>query len=185
MIIACSALKSQLDKILDNLDHKVTVKYLEAGLHLRPQLLQKELSRTIKSASKNSQDIKVVYGKCCPDIDEVCNRYGARRTKIENCYELYLGDRYSSLIQEEPGTYFLDAFLATNFTELVIKQLAMDRNPKLKSMFFSHYKRLVYIDITGAGLTAEAKFVAEFLELPVKPITVDPQRLQLCLNKIL
>lgn len=185
IIIACSALKNPLKKMLQKLDYKATVRYLEAGLHLSPQLLKEELTHAIELACGEGAEVKIVYGNCCPEIDEVCHHYRARRTNVENCYQLYLGDRYLNLIQEEPGTYFLDPFLANNFKDLVIKPLGMDRHPKLKSMFFNHYKRLIYIDVEGTGLTFEAKFVAEYLALPIETIKGDSRRFQHLFTEIL
>lgn len=159
--------------------------YLDAGLHLRPQLLKDELIKAVKSVNSQGAQAKIIYGDCCPEIDQVCNRYSARRIKAENCYQLFLGDLYSNLLQEEPGSYFLDRFLADNFEELVIDQLGMNRHPKLKSILFNHYKRLVYIDIYNSGLTEEARSVADYLELPIEMVKGDSRRFQRRLTEIL
>lgn len=185
VIIACSALKDPLDKLLEKQDHKATVQYLEAGLHLRPKLLKEALTKAVRQAQAQGADIKVIYGNCCPEIDTVCSRHNARRMDIENCYHLYLGDGYSKLVEEEPGTYFLDPFLATNFEELVIQQLGLDRYPKLKSMLFKHYNRLVYIDARGTGLAEEATSVADYLGLPIETVKADPDRFQHLFSEIM
>ena len=185
MIIASSAFKSQLESTLTDMELQTPTIYLEAGLHLRPQLLKEELVKAMALAYEQGADIKIVYGNCCSEINQICNRFGARRINIENCYQLYLGDLYYKLVQETPGTYFLDLFLAKNFEELVVNQLGMNRHPKIKSMLFKHYKRLVYIDTHGSGLTAEARSVADYLRLPIEAVKGDSCRFRLLFNEIL
>jgi hypothetical protein len=185
VIIACSALRVQLENTLADMKVQAQTTYLEAGLHLRPQLLKEELIKAITLAYGQGAETKIVYGNCCPEIDQVCNRYGARRINAENCYQLYLGDLYSNLIREQPGTYFLDHFLAENFENLVVKQLGMARHPKLKSILFKHYKRLIYIDVSGSGLTPEARSIADYLALPIEAVEGDARRFQLLFSEIL
>lgn len=184
-IIACSALKFQLENTLANMKVQTPTMYLDAGLHLRPQLLKEALVKALKLTHGQGAETKIVYGNCFPEIDHVCNRYGARRINVENCYQLYLGDLYSDLLQEEPGSYFLDHFLVNNFENLVINPLGMDRHPKLKPMLFNHYKRLIYIDINDSGLTVEARSVANYLGLPIEEVKGDSHRFQLLLSEIL
>lgn len=184
-IIACSTFELQLQDALDKMNLRIPVKYLEAGLHLRPNLLQEKLRQEVRRAFSNGADTKIVFGCCCPEIDRICNQYGGRRIDAENCYQLFLGKRYFKLLGDAPGTYFLDRFLAGRFEELVVKELGIDRHPKLKSLLFRNYTRIVYVDTSGEGLTTDACEVAEYLDLPIEVATGDPNRLATALGKIM
>ena len=182
VLIACSALRKELDQALGEMSHQGRVVYIEAGLHLRPSLLEKELVQTLEREGRTHDRIIVVYGKCFPKIDRLCQEKGAIRTPGEHCFHIFLGDRFHDLIQEEPGTYFLNKHLSDNFDELCIQGLGLDRFPKLKKVMFGNYKRAIYIETLKEGLPDQAVQVAEYLELPVTSISTGIEALKKALQ---
>ncbi|GAB4255577.1 MAG: DUF1638 domain-containing protein [Deferrisomatales bacterium] len=176
VFIACAALEEDLRAALGDMGVQGTVVPLRAALHLDTRALSAELDRVLAQECADGAEVAVIYGRCTPDIDEICSSHGVRRLPVENCYHLYLGDRYERHLRQDPGTYFLTDFLADNFEELCIRGLGLDRHPKLKPLLFRHYRRAVFIDTCGTGVTAAAKRAAGYLGLPLtrSPAKLDP-----------
>jgi len=167
IIIACGSFKWELTKVLDELSFEGRVVYIPAILHLRPNFLRDEFERVLEEEYHGDNDIFVVYGKCFIGIQELCEKKGAKLVQGEHCFQMFLGEEYCRIINEEPGTYFFTHHLAENFKELCIEGLKFDRYPKLKKLMFGHYKKALFIDTRGEGLTRDAKNAASCLGLPL------------------
>lgn len=156
--------------------------YLPAALHLHPKQLKDALDAALDGDPTRAGEAAVVFGRCCPDMDELCAEKGVRRTPGESCYEMLLGSRHDSLLGETPGTYFLTDYLVEHFQELVVEGLGMDRHLKLKSLFFRNYRRAVHIVGEGESRAGEAAMVALELGLPLRTERAIPGGLESALR---
>lgn len=184
LIISCGALEKPLQQALNSMGKKNQVRYLDALLHLKPQLLGQKIREEVDEAESRGKKAKLLFGKCADDMDGLCKSLQVPYTQCENCYHMFLGKRYQQLLSEEIGTYFLEPYLCNHFERLVIKGLKLDQHPKLKQMMFQHYRRAVYIDYEGTGLTPAAHRAARYLELPLHLETADSQALLRVLVKM-
>ena len=178
VVVACAALKDELDRILKELGYGGSVAYLDSSFHLRPNVLKAKLTQFLDLEKGPGKEVFVVYGQCFQGIEDLCRRSGVGWTKAENCYHMFLGNDYFRLMEEEPGTYFLDRYLSENFQSLCIQGLGLDRYPEFKQSVFGHYKRAVYIDMKKEGIIPMAEKAANYMDIPVQAITGDPDGLK-------
>ncbi|MCB2189047.1 MAG: DUF1638 domain-containing protein [Deltaproteobacteria bacterium] len=174
VIIACEALKKRLTQALQKIGHKGEVRFLDAALHLRPRLLHQRISQEVTRTEKGGGKSMLLFGNCIVDMKSLSESLRVPYTGCENCYHMFLGNRYQELLNQESGTYFLERYLCENFHRLVIEALKFDQHPQIKDLMFKHYRRAVYIDYEGAGLTEAARQVADYLGLPLELETADP-----------
>ena len=85
-------------------------------------------------------------------MDSSPTRTGLRRelgiARLEglHCYDLYAGaERLERFFDEQPGTYVLTDFLVRSFARTVLQELGLDRWPELRSAYFEHYTRVVWL----------------------------------------
>ena len=57
---------------------------------------------------------------------------------------MYGGDDFRKSVKEVPGTYILTDYLIHAWDKLIIRGLKLDKHPKLKTLMFAHYKRMIY-----------------------------------------
>ncbi|MDO8689208.1 MAG: DUF1638 domain-containing protein [Dehalococcoidia bacterium] len=172
LLLACGSLRRELEQVVARLPWPVMVDYLPPDLHMSPEELARAIEAHLERTRRLYQRVVLVYGRCAPGLDELLERYGAERLPGEHCYEVLAGERFKPLLQEQPGTYFLTEFLCLNF-DRVIRGLGLDRYPRLKTVYFRNYTRVVYLD-TGASAESgvRAKEIAAYLDLPLSTIEV-------------
>ena len=96
-------------------------------------------------------------------------RYGIERIEGPHCYEMYAGQQFQELMDEEPGTFFLTDFLVRAFRGTVIKGLGLDRYPDLSKEYFRNYRRVLYlVQKEDPALLDDAQQVAHKLGLPLE-----------------
>ena len=154
-LVVCGILEQEVKAVIPE---GCAVIILPPGLCIHPAQLKEELVHTLGEI-ENSKI--VVYGRCFPEINVVCKKHAAERIEGENCYEIIAGDRYSQLLAEEPGTYFLLPQLCERFEELT-RELSME---KMKDLYFKNYRRCIFLD-TGVPHSRECSKIAEELGLP-------------------
>lgn len=115
-----------------------------------------------------------MYGDCFPGIDDVCDHYGVEKLSGHYCYEVLLGtERFQQLVDEIPGTYFLEKDLILNFEKYCSVPLGLD-DDEIREYYFQHYSRLVYVLQPGDhDLLPKAKEIAEFLGLSLEIVEAD------------
>lgn len=187
VILACKSFKDELDKLLSELSFKGRVIYINIDkLHHSPKRLKEELIRLLDSVDKAVDEVVVIFGRrCVPEIEAICEQRGAQLMESENCYHIFLGEEYFRLLEEEPGTYFLDRFQSENFESLCIYELGLDRFPEFKDAIFGHYKRAIYIDLRHEGITREAENAAAYIGVPVQVANGDRAMLKKVLQQTL
>lgn len=170
LIIACGAIARELVylKTLNQWDH-IEFQCLPPELHNRPEQIPLEVEAKIKSQTGLYKSIFVAYADCGTGgaLDKVLEKYGIDRIAGAHCYEFFAGsEQFKTLADAEPGSFYLTDFLTRHFDRLVIKGLGMDRLPQLKPVYFSNYKRLVYLSQSNSEeLQIMARQHADYLGL--------------------
>jgi hypothetical protein len=179
--VACGALAAELRAVLgaQGLDD-VTVRFLPANLHNRPERIVPELDRVI-AAEGAGRAVFVAYADCGTGgaldayLDE---RPAITRLPGAHCYEVFAGaERFAALHDAEPGTFYLTDFLAKHFDTLVWRGLGLDRHPQLLPAYFGNYRRVVLLSQSDdPAVLAAAERAAELLglELHHEPTGLGP-----------
>jgi hypothetical protein len=176
LIVACGALARELGHLIDlnGLD-RVSVEYLPAELHNRPDGIPAAVEARLEQAAGHYDEILVGYSDCGTGgrLDEVCRRRRVARLPGAHCYELFAGaETFAALQEAEPGTFYLTDYLATHFQRLVIELLGIDRHPELAKAYFGNYRRVVYLsqrDDPAVMTKAQAAATRLGLELEHQP----------------
>lgn len=149
LVIGCGALGRELtDVVRANRLDAVDVRCLPAGLHNRPERIPAAVDAAIRTDGGRHKRVFVAYGDCGTGgaLDRVLAAHGAERLPGAHCYQFYAGGRaFEALAAEEPGTFYLTDFLARSFDALVVRGLGLDRYPELLPVYFSGYRRVVYL----------------------------------------
>jgi Protein of unknown function (DUF1638) len=149
LVIGCGALGRELmDVIRANGLDAVEVRCLPASLHVRPERIPAAVDARIRAARGRYTRIFVAYGDCGTGgaLDRVLQAHGVERLPGAHCYQFFAGGAvFDRLAAEEPGTFYLTDFLARAFDRLVVEGLGLDRHPELLPVYFSGYRRVVYL----------------------------------------
>lgn len=169
--IMCGALAREVLDIIDRHGWDADVVGVPAIDHMYPERIAPDVEKRFLELREEYDRIIVVYGDCGSRgaVDALLEKYGLERVAGPHCYEMYGGDAFHELMEEEPGTFFLTDFLVRGFRGTVLKGLGLDRFPQLKEDYFRNYKRLVYLEqVESAELRERARQIADYLELPLE-----------------
>lgn len=174
VMVACAALGKELREIINRHGWDVELRVINARLHNRPQLITGAVAQKLAETRPDFERQVVVYGHCgAPDLDPMLRDAGVQRTLGPHCYEMFGGQEFVRLMEEEPGTFFLTDFLVKSWKNLVLEGLRLQQHPELKEMMFGNYRRVVYlIQIEEERLLARAREIADWLDLPLVTRTV-------------
>ena len=170
LMLACGALSREIEALKrQNQMDCWTVRYLPASWHNLPHKIPQGLEENLKKAKNHYSRIYVAYADCGSGggIDRLIQDYGVERLPGAHCYEFFSGtESFETMMEEEPGTFFLTDFLVKTFEKLVIRELGLDVHPELKNEYFKNYHRLVYLAQTeDSELREKAEKAADQLEL--------------------
>lgn len=170
LVIACGALAREINELkLSNGWEHLHMVCIDARLHNRPALIPGRLRDKIRANKDDYDQIFVAYADCGTGggIDRVLKEEGIERLPGAHCYQFFAGtDRFATLCDDEPGTFYLTDFLAHHFDRLVTRPLKLDKHPELRDMYFGNYRRLVFLSQTkDESLLKAAVNAAKFLEL--------------------
>lgn len=186
ILIACGVFRPTLEHLgVEERYPGVRSSYLPSNLHLRPQDLRRQLSETITSARQRNERILCLYGTCFPDIEDFCRQQGVTRVPGFHCFEMLLGsEQYENIINEMPGTYFLERDLILNFEEYCLEPLEL-HDEEMRKSFFEHYERIVYLrQPSDPDLLSKANELATFLQLSLEIRDADYSHLKKILNDL-
>ncbi len=176
LVLACGALGRELHslKVANHWRH-MTIRCLDARLHLRPTEIAPRLRQEIERARPRHSRIFVAYADCGSygAIDRLLADYpDITRLPGLHCYQFFAGEAvFDRLMAEAPGTFFLTDFLVRFFDQFVVQALRLETHPELIDAFFGNYSRLVYLSQTEAPeLEARARQAAEFLGLAFEQV---------------
>jgi hypothetical protein len=169
--IICGALAREVLAIIQRHNWPVDVVGISAMDHMYPERIAPDVEKQILKLRDQYRRVIVVFGDCGSRgaLDALLERHGIDRIASPHCYEMYAGQGFHDLMDEEPGTFFLTDFLVRGFQGTVMKGLGLDRFPQLKEDYFRHYKRLVYlVQLKDPDLLARAEQISDYLELPLE-----------------
>lgn len=178
-LIACEAFQDALSWLkLGQRFPAVKTRFLPAFLHINPRELKRRLRAEIRRLSEKKSTAYCLYGQCFPDIDETLGKMGVPRLPCGHCYETLLGgDRYRGVVEEEPGSFFMEKELLVNFDKYCWLPLEFD-DPQMRAWYFEHYRQIVYIrQPLDPDLLPHARDIAERLDLPLRIIEADYREL--------
>ena len=187
LLIACGALSHELVRIkqLNHWDH-LDIQCLPAELHNQPEKIPAAVQEKIHKNKDQYRTIVIGYADCGTGglLDKVILEEGVERLPGAHCYEFFAGEQvFADLHEKEPGTFYLTDFLARHFDRLVVKGLGLDRFPELKSMYFTHYKKLVLLaQLDDGDVDAMAREAAQFLGLDYQRVLTGDQFLESALK---
>lgn len=173
LIIACGALAREVLAVLEanRLDH-VEVQCLPALLHNRPERIPGAVREAIREARGSFSRIFVAYADCGTGglLDKVLAEEQVERLPGPHCYAFYTGiAAFERAAEADMRAFFLTDFLARQFETLVIEGLGIDRHPELKTIYFQHYEKVVYLAQTeDPVLVTAAENAASRLSLPLE-----------------
>ena len=149
LVIACGAIARELVRVqqLNGWKH-IEFQCLPPELHNRPEKIPAAVMETIESRKDDYERVFVGYADCGTGglLDRALEGTGVERIPGAHCYEFFAGsDVFHELAEGEPGSFYLTDFLVRHFDRLVWKGLGLDRQPELSPLYFSNYKRVVYI----------------------------------------
>jgi hypothetical protein len=185
-VIACGVFRPVLEYLeLENRYPHVHLTFLPSNLHLRPQELETALRKEINSAKQRNEKVVCLYGNCLPDMGSFCHHLGAVKVHGFHCFEMLLGStRYQQIIDEMPGTYFLERDIILNFEEYCLKPLEL-HDEEMRKSFFEHYERMVYVkQSSDADLLSKAAELATFLQLSLQIWDADYSHLEKILTDL-
>ncbi len=172
-MIACGALAKEILAVKASLqlpDSTFDLQCLPAGYHNFPDQIVPGLEKILDEVGDSYDRILIGYGDCGTGgaLDRMMEKY-PKTTRLPgaHCYAFYAGlSEFDTMMDEELGSFFLTDYLTRHFETLIVKGLGLDRHPDLKTTYFEHYKRLIYISqAPSAELIAQAKTAADFLGL--------------------
>ena len=170
LVIACGALAHELVRVKElNRWDFMDFQCLPASLHNYPKEIVPAVRRKITENRAAYRKIFIGYADCGTGglLDALLREEGVERLPGAHCYSFFAGEeKFNALAEAEIGTFYLTDYLAKNFERLIVKGFGMDRFPELKEMYFSHYKKLVYLaQLNDAKIDEKAERAAAYLNL--------------------
>jgi hypothetical protein len=142
-----------------------------ASHHLAPAKIVAAVEKTLEQLAGRYRKRVIVYGDCgtAGALERIAARHGTVLLGGPHCYEIFAAGDFDSMVQEEPGTYFLTDFLVRSWETTVLPGLGLDRRPELREQHFSGFTRLVFLrQQTDPGLEEKARRIASFVDLPLE-----------------
>jgi len=170
-LLICGALGKEVKTIVDEHGWDVDIYGVPAMHHFYPKKIVDAVERRLEQLSGRYRRVVVVYGDCgtAGALDPVLERHGAVRLRGPHCYEMFAGENFDQLAEEQPATFFLTDWLVRNFERAVVRGLGLDRYPDLKPVYFGNYTNLLYlVQFPSDALAAKAREIAAYLELPLE-----------------
>ena len=170
-LLICGALGKEVKTIVDEHGWDVDIYGVPAMHHYYPKKIVDAVERRLEQLSGRYRRVVVVYGDCgtAGALDPVLERHGAVRLRGPHCYEMFAGENFDQVAEEQPATFFLTDWLVRNFERAVVRGLGLDRYPDLKPVYFGNYTNLLYlVQFPSDALAAKAREIAAYLELPLE-----------------
>ncbi|MBC8508368.1 MAG: DUF1638 domain-containing protein [Anaerolineales bacterium] len=171
-LIICGALGREVTDIVNKHGWDADIIGVPAIDHVFPERIAPHVEQRILALREQYKRLIVVYGDCGSKgaLDEMLNRFpNIERIAGPHCYEMYGGELFNDLLEEQPGTYILTDFMVRTFQGLIIKSMGLDRFPQLRETYFKNYKRIVYLAQTDdPEYRKKVHEISGYLGLPVE-----------------
>lgn len=170
-IVCCGILKEELELICQQENIEAQRYYINPALHVDFDMLEEELVKTLKTASKEEEEIVVIFGSCHPEIDEIIAKYNAERLLVKDCITALIGDRQKELNQEANNFYLTSGWLK-NWREIFIEGLGWDDVDARQN--FGFYDRILLVD-TGIREISDREILEffEYTEVSIETLEAD------------
>ena len=175
VICCCSVLLNEVDTLRLTCWPDWKLHHLTSMLHMRPTVLSQTLNEYLQVEKGNR--VVLVYGDCCPDMEQIEHMPGVARTMGVNCCELLLGKEvYKSLIRE--GVFFLLPEWTWRWEDVFTRELGL--SPENARAFMQEmHKKFVYLD-TGIVLVpyGHIRDISHYCGLPYEILPISGNHLQ-------
>ena len=150
-LISCGILRKEIEKLVEERTICVQPYFIDAGLHVDYEELEKELTSTIRECSKNGTNgIVIVYGDLChPRIKKIVEKF-SNSVKVDalNCIDCLLGG-HGRLLQIDPNNdhfYLSPGWMPSNLQKNVHFRQVFDWSEKEIKNLFRDLKGVILID---------------------------------------
>ena len=171
-LIVCGALGKEVKQLVRERGWEADIYGVPALLHFRPREIVEAVERRLDEIASRYERVIAVYGDCgtAGALDAVLARHGAIRLAGAHCYEMFAGaEEFVSIMEAEPGTFFLTDWLVRSFDRAVVRGLGIDRFPELQQVYFGNYTRIVYLVQSPTDrLLQPAREIAAWFDLPLE-----------------
>jgi len=178
-IIACKALKDELDLVMKELNCALPVVWIDSGAHARPENLRVLIQEAIDAQGEEITTVLLLFGFCGNAMVGITP---GKRTlilpKVADCIPLYIGSRAERDAYGTRTYFFTKGYLDTctsilTESERVLEKYGEEDGLDIMQMMIGHYREFDVID-TGAFHVGEVadkvkNFAAQF-NIPVKVI---------------
>jgi hypothetical protein len=174
-VVVCAALVREVRQVAADAGWDVDVHPLPTHHHVRPSALAPAVDAKLDELG-DSDDRVVVYGDCgsAGGIDAVLARHGVCRPRGPHCYAMLLGEQYDAVTAAHPRAYFVTPWLLRNWDRMIVRPLALDRDPTLAAEYFAGVDVVVYLRAEAdPSLEERARAAAETLGKPLEIVDVD------------
>lgn len=168
--IICGALAREVLDISNKHGWDAEIVGVPAMVHMFPEQIGPKVEHRIQELRDKFERIIIVFGDCGSQgaLEWVLEKYDLERVDGPHCYEMYGGNNFHNLMDEEPGTFFLTDFLVRGFQGTIIKGLGLDEYPELQADYFRNYTRIVYfVQNKEDDLARRAQEIADYFGLPL------------------
>lgn len=186
--LACGVLRAELDALFGQGRLPGRATYLDSMLHMKPCHLETCLERVQAAAADRDGPAHtwtiLVYGDCCPRMDELSSRSRTVRVDAINCAQMLLGKpRYRALMHA--GAFLLQPEWTARWQRVFQVELGLDASlaPELMG---EHRSGLVYLDTGVLPVPlADIQACAAYTGLPWQVETCGLDQLADCLHEAL
>lgn len=124
--------------------------FLDSMLHMRPPALEAALSARLEG---QTGPWAILYGDCCPHMEELSGEAGRCRTRGCNCIEIALGSRRYRELRRERSFFFMPEWVG-RWEEIFAFELGLGDPELARSLMQDEMSRIVYVD-TGLAKPPE------------------------------
>ncbi len=200
-LIACKALKPEIELCRTQSPHQIDIVWMEQGLHNTPDQLRIELQEKLSTAAPSCQAVLLGYGLCGNGILGLSCPLPLVVPRAHDCITLLLGShrRHEEYTAKHPGSYFFSAgwieesrMPGRDYDRRLLEEYTAKYGPdnadyllEVEQSWRKQYKQAVFIDW---GLPDNEKYIrftkdtAAYLGWEYNQITGDPALLQRLLN---
>lgn len=171
-LVSCGIFRNEYQLLPQAMREAMDPVFIDSILHMHPEKLEELLATFIPTCS--GQLALILFGDCCPHMQELGCMPGVALTDGMNCCEIYLGQaRYRTLRKEH--TFFLMPEWAMRWEHVVKNELGFKDTLLARDFMTQSMSKAVYID-TGVIPVPEDELAAfeEFTGLQLCVETVGP-----------
>jgi hypothetical protein len=168
VILACNTIRAELEKAATETDCRYPFKWVESGLHLKPESLRGRLQEELDCLD-HADRVLLGFGYCGHAVAGLMTRdYELIIPRVDDCISLLLGSRENrELCCRSGGIYFLTkGWLEGEFNiwteyQAVLARFGPKNTERIYQRMLAHYEFLGLIDTGAYELDATLPLVKE------------------------